>query len=147
MGRYIYMKVTKDEYELPIAVADDAYQLADVCGTTPNNIYSSISHGRKSYKRVYDEEHQKEKNKKVETPKQVLKRYGYLTKEKERNVVLVKNEECIFLECNICRVTINETCEGCRFFKNRNEWERAELGVIRRQEKGENEKNDNKRSI
>lgn len=39
----IYMKITKDEYELPLAVASTAEELAKICGTTRNAITSSIS--------------------------------------------------------------------------------------------------------
>ena len=39
----IYMKITKDKYELPIAVASSAKELAEICGTTRNAIMSSIS--------------------------------------------------------------------------------------------------------
>ena len=37
----IFMKVTRDEYELPIAVADSKSELARMLGVRP----SSISHG------------------------------------------------------------------------------------------------------
>lgn len=39
----VYMEITKDKYELPIAVADTAGELAKICGTTKNAILSSIS--------------------------------------------------------------------------------------------------------
>lgn len=39
----VYMEITKDEYELPIAVANSAEELARICGTTRNAILSSIS--------------------------------------------------------------------------------------------------------
>lgn len=42
----IWMKVTKDEYELPVMVADSAPELAEMLGCSPNNIYSSISHAK-----------------------------------------------------------------------------------------------------
>lgn len=42
----IWMKVSHDKYELPIAVADSASELAKLCGTTPNVIYSQRSHFR-----------------------------------------------------------------------------------------------------
>ncbi len=55
--RTIWMKVTSDELELPVAVADTAEQLAQMCGTTVGSIYSSVSkakHGREttSYRKV-----------------------------------------------------------------------------------------------
>lgn len=39
----VYMKITKDKYELPIAVASTPDELAKICGTTRNAIMSSIS--------------------------------------------------------------------------------------------------------
>ena len=39
----IWMKITNDEYELPLAVADTAQELADIVGTTKNCIVSTIS--------------------------------------------------------------------------------------------------------
>ena len=42
----IWMKVTNDELELPIAVADNTKELAELCGTTPNAIWSSVSHAK-----------------------------------------------------------------------------------------------------
>lgn len=35
----IYMKVTKDKYELPVAIANSVQELARICNTTANNIY------------------------------------------------------------------------------------------------------------
>ena len=60
----VYMKVTDDEYELPVAISDDAFGLAEKVGVTANCIYSCISHakqkGRKSqYVRVELEEEEK----------------------------------------------------------------------------------------
>lgn len=57
MKRKIYMCVTHDKYELPVAVADSPKELADMLGVTSNNILSAIYHakvsGRKSiYVRV-----------------------------------------------------------------------------------------------
>ena len=40
----IYMKVTKDEYELPVAVADSLAELARMLGIKPQSIYDSMSH-------------------------------------------------------------------------------------------------------
>lgn len=50
--QYIWMKVTRDKYELPVAVADTAVELARIVGTTKNAVVSSVSHlehGRKRY--------------------------------------------------------------------------------------------------
>ena len=47
----IWIEVTKDEYELPIAVADSAGELANLCGTTKNAVTSSAYRkGRKGRK-------------------------------------------------------------------------------------------------
>lgn len=40
----MYMAVTPDEYELPLAPPDTAKNLAELFGTTPNNIWSQVSH-------------------------------------------------------------------------------------------------------
>lgn len=43
----MWMKVTRDKYELPVAVAETVYELADMLGVTVNSIYSSMYHFRK----------------------------------------------------------------------------------------------------
>ena len=48
----LYIKTTKDKYELPVAVADSAEELAAMVGTTKNNVYSCISKRYKGWKRV-----------------------------------------------------------------------------------------------
>lgn len=40
----LYMMVTTDEYELPLAVAETARELADMVGVKVNSIYTSMSH-------------------------------------------------------------------------------------------------------
>ena len=40
----VWMKVTHDEYELPVAIADSCVELAEKLGKTANNISSSITH-------------------------------------------------------------------------------------------------------
>lgn len=42
----IWLKVTLDKYELPVAVADSAEEMAKLCGVSVNNIYSVRSHAR-----------------------------------------------------------------------------------------------------
>ncbi|MBQ1570286.1 MAG: hypothetical protein IIZ78_04095 [Clostridiales bacterium] len=44
MKQMIWMMVTTDKYELPMAVADSAGELARKCGCTENNIYSTVCH-------------------------------------------------------------------------------------------------------
>ena len=39
---YLYMKITKDRYELPLAVADTGEELARICGTSKHNVYNAI---------------------------------------------------------------------------------------------------------
>lgn len=46
-SKYIYMKVSEDKYQLPIAIADTVVELAKMCGTKPNCISSCISHAKK----------------------------------------------------------------------------------------------------
>ena len=52
--KYLYMKVTADEYELPIAVADSVGELARMLGVYPSGILAGIKgkHKRTSYKCV-----------------------------------------------------------------------------------------------
>lgn len=40
----VFMKVTRDKYELPIAIADSIPELAKITGTNENTIKSAISH-------------------------------------------------------------------------------------------------------
>ena len=50
----IWLKVTNDKYELPVAVADSASELAQLLGIKKNNIFSAISHAQKQgYKCQY----------------------------------------------------------------------------------------------
>ena len=41
----IFMKVTRDEYELPVAVADSKSELAHMVGVTPSSIWHSLERG------------------------------------------------------------------------------------------------------
>ncbi|MEE3409602.1 MAG: hypothetical protein VZQ95_09430 [Erysipelotrichaceae bacterium] len=55
--RNVWLKVTPDRYEFPVALADTAAELAQICGVTEGSILSSVSkakHGiRKSlYRKV-----------------------------------------------------------------------------------------------
>ena len=40
----VWIMVSKDKYELPLAVADSAQELAKMVGCSANNIHSSYSH-------------------------------------------------------------------------------------------------------
>ena len=42
----VWMKITKDDLELPVIVADTAAELARICGTTRNAVMSSASHAK-----------------------------------------------------------------------------------------------------
>ncbi len=44
--RTVWMKVTLDEYELPLAIADTSVELAEILGVTSKTIYSSMSHAK-----------------------------------------------------------------------------------------------------
>lgn len=44
--RTVWLKVTIDKYELPVAVADSSAELARICGTTAQSIQSSMSHAK-----------------------------------------------------------------------------------------------------
>ena len=43
---YLYMKITTDRYELPLAVADTGEELAKICGVSINNVYNTIRKAR-----------------------------------------------------------------------------------------------------
>lgn len=44
---HVYMMVTEDEYELPLAVGNTAEELAKIVGTTTNAVLSGISHAKR----------------------------------------------------------------------------------------------------
>ena len=50
----LYMEITKDEYELPVAVAESPTELARITGYTRNAILSAISHdyGKKHFIKI-----------------------------------------------------------------------------------------------
>lgn len=52
----LYLKVTRDKYELPVAVADSAAELATMVGTTKNNVLSCISKKYPTWKKVIVED-------------------------------------------------------------------------------------------
>ena len=50
----LWLMVTKDKYQLPLAVADTAEELAQMVGVKPSTIIKSVTHQRKSrYIRIY----------------------------------------------------------------------------------------------
>ena len=57
----VWMKVTKDKYELPVAVADNAVELAGIVNTTANSISSSICHGYGTYVKVVIDDEESER--------------------------------------------------------------------------------------
>lgn len=49
MKKSLWLEVTQDKYELPVAVASNPYELAEMTGTTPGGIKSMVSkykHGK-----------------------------------------------------------------------------------------------------
>lgn len=46
MGKYLYMAVTCDEYEFPVAVEETAVELANKLGIDPMSVYNSIANNR-----------------------------------------------------------------------------------------------------
>lgn len=46
----LYMRTTMDEYELPVAVAESARELARMIGTSPDVVYSCVNKRRGWYK-------------------------------------------------------------------------------------------------
>ena len=47
----VYMKITNDEYEFPVAVADSLAELARILKVPKNNISSAMSHARRKKQR------------------------------------------------------------------------------------------------
>lgn len=45
MKNTVYMQVTHDKYELPLAVADTVVELARICGVSENAIYRTVASG------------------------------------------------------------------------------------------------------
>lgn len=59
-GKYYWLKVTNDRYELPLVVAESCGELAKACGVTVNTIRRTMWTARKknwnsSYKKVLRE--------------------------------------------------------------------------------------------
>ena len=44
---FVWLKVTPDRYELPVAVADSGKELARICGVSSNNVYNTMTKARK----------------------------------------------------------------------------------------------------
>ena len=53
---YVYMAITRDEYELPIAVADGPTELARLCHVTANHVCHAIRTGGKRFIKVWIED-------------------------------------------------------------------------------------------
>lgn len=45
MKKKVYLAVSPDKYELPLAIADSAIHLAEMMGITTNTIYPAIARG------------------------------------------------------------------------------------------------------
>ena len=52
----IYMKTTKDDLELPVAVADTGAELAKIVGVTAESLYCLIARGTRGYHKIEIEE-------------------------------------------------------------------------------------------
>lgn len=46
MSDYVYMKITRDEYELPLAIANSAAELARILGVEPKTVINCMSRAR-----------------------------------------------------------------------------------------------------
>lgn len=57
----VYMRVTKDKYRLPVAMADTVKELAKMCDTTANSVSSAISHGSGCFIKVEIEDDEDER--------------------------------------------------------------------------------------
>lgn len=54
MKNVVYMMVTRDKYELPLAIADTAAELARMLGRKERTIYSAMTQAKKkSWKSIY----------------------------------------------------------------------------------------------
>lgn len=51
-GKDLYVAYTNDEYELPIAVADTAKELAQMVGVTSDSLYCMMSRHQGNYYKV-----------------------------------------------------------------------------------------------
>ena len=60
--RMIYLKTTKDDLELPEAVADTGAELAKMVGMTVGTLYSYITRGTRGYHKIEIEEDEVEHN-------------------------------------------------------------------------------------
>lgn len=52
----LYLCVTNDKYELPLAVADSVAELARMLGKTPNGIWATMWHAREKGHRCHYKE-------------------------------------------------------------------------------------------
>lgn len=55
-SRMIYMKTTRDRFELPEAVANSGQELAEMVGITADSLYCAISKGVGGYHKIMIEE-------------------------------------------------------------------------------------------
>lgn len=58
----LWMKVTSDEYELPLVVEDSAYKLAAKLGVWPSCVFHSVKRPNGSYKKIEVEDDEGEDN-------------------------------------------------------------------------------------
>ena len=43
----LYLEITRDKYQLPLAVAESPTELARMCGTTPKTIWQGIYNAKR----------------------------------------------------------------------------------------------------
>ena len=51
-NNYIWMSVTRDEYELPLDIADSAPELASIVGVDSGTIYATVFRAEKQGKKA-----------------------------------------------------------------------------------------------
>lgn len=44
---FVWLKVTTDRLELPVAVAESGKELARICGVSENNVYNTMTKARR----------------------------------------------------------------------------------------------------
>lgn len=52
MGKNLYVAYTHDEYELPVAVADTAAELAKMVGITRQSLYTMLTRKEGHYRKI-----------------------------------------------------------------------------------------------
>ncbi len=94
MKKVYYMMVTKDELQLPLAVAESAEELARIVGTTANNVRSTASRAKdgkfRSFVRVEVDDDEEEIDEEGERAKMV----GAINFMKKWRAICAAEESC-----------------------------------------------------